>query len=248
MTKSFSFLTILLITFSFALGFSSDTLFPIPYPKPEKVDYEKNKKEFLDSLSPILLNDEPGFIDKKNKVIYSTKTKLRLEKESQLTQENGIWESIVGRDGKVEIVNRDSFFDTKDLAYVNTEISLYPVKMEDKWGYINYFGKIIIPAQFSKAKWFEGKYAAVQTGTKWGLINSLGMMVIEPMYEDISPFYEELAAVKLNDLWGYLDESGKMIIEPKFQEALPFVKGKAKVKKNDKWYLLHNKGKYLEKL
>lgn len=57
---------------------------------------------------------------------------------------------------------------------------LYPVKMGDKYGYINAQGKVVIPAKFFSVNWFRGNRAIVETAAgRKAMINKKGEIVFQ---------------------------------------------------------------------
>jgi hypothetical protein len=108
---------------------------------------------------------------------------------------------------------------------------LIPFEQNEKWGYINNKGKIIIKPQFERAEPFSEGLAAVDDGSKHGFINAAGKFVIEPQYELANSFSEGLAPVakKIGGPWGYIDSKGNTIIAPRFHWAYPFHDGMAMV-------------------
>ncbi|MBR5241086.1 MAG: WG repeat-containing protein, partial [Muribaculaceae bacterium] len=57
--------------------------------------------------------------------------------------------------------------------------------LDNKWGYIDNTGTVIIPANFDAAKTFSGELAPVAVGDKWGLINKMGVFVLDPSFDDM---------------------------------------------------------------
>lgn len=116
-------------------------------------------------------------------------------------------------------------------AQNNADKTLIPFMTEEKWGYINNKGKIVIKPQFDEADKFSEGLARVQIGLKSGFIDSTGKFVIEPIYTFAFGFSEGLAPVgkDMNSQWGYIDRTGKIIIEPQFEHARRFSNGLAHV-------------------
>jgi len=99
----------------------------------------------------------------------------------------------------------------------------WAVRKDEKWGYINRDGKIIIPLQFDHASLFDNNRARIKIDNKWGYINISGDLVIEPVYDDIGIFkcigkkgnksyYSAL--VKKYGKFGFINEDGKYITKP----------------------------------
>lgn len=132
--------------------------------------------------------------------------------------------------------------------------ALFAIRHNDKWGYINRKGEVVIQPQFAWTSWvFSEDLAEACIGTgggfgfnnkdKCGYIDPLGRFVINPEYKNTSRFSEGLAAVLVNDKWGYVDKTGKMIIVPQFQEAMPFSDELAVVKIGEKYGFIDKTGK-----
>src|SRR5580704_7964273 len=54
--------------------------------------------------------------------------------------------------------------------------TLFPVRMNGKYAYINKSGKLVIQPQFERAEPFTEGYAAVQTSGRWGFIDKTGKL------------------------------------------------------------------------
>ena len=49
-----------------------------------------------------------------------------------------------------------------------------PVKLNDKWGFINTKGTLVVPTLYDHAYDFAGGLALVELNDKWGFINATG--------------------------------------------------------------------------
>ncbi len=78
---------------------------------------------------------------------------------------------------------------------------LAAVEINDKWGYIDKTGKIVIEPKYDEAVAFSEGLALVQLGKK---SSSIYLQSFTP-YEDV--------------LYGYIDRTGKFVIEPKYKGA-----------------------------
>jgi len=124
---------------------------------------------------------------------------------------------------------------------------LIPVKVSEKWGYVNIEGKYEINPQFSSAGFFIDNIALVANADKYGYIDEKGKFLINPQYKYASDFSEGLAAVvPENGKIKYIDKKGEIKIELKDAEfAGNFHNGLAKVKINDQWGFIDNTGKII---
>lgn len=126
------------------------------------------------------------------------------------------------------------------------------VGREEKYGYIDKTGQIVIDAQFSGASDFSEGLARVQIGGTasgfiggtYGYIDKTGEYVVEPKFDWAHDFSEGLACVqiggerggllaeiggKVGGKFGYIDKSGNYVIEPQFKWATSFSEGLAVV-------------------
>lgn len=104
--------------------------------------------------------------------------------------------------------------------------TLFSIKQNDKWGFIDRTGKVIVPPQFKNAKEFSEGRAGVKVKDKFGFIDQTGKVVIPIQFDKVREFSEGLAAVEIGRKWGFVDKSGKMVISPRFTETGSFHEGR----------------------
>lgn len=97
----------------------------------------------------------------------------------------------------------------------------------DKYGYMNASGKVIINPEYDLTYGFNEGIAAVRTDRGWGFIDKSGKLIIQPSFEAVSRngFSEGLCAVQSNGKWGFIDKSGTWVIEPIFECPYRIVNG-----------------------
>jgi hypothetical protein len=71
-------------------------------------------------------------------------------------------------------------------------------EVDDKWGYIDVTGKLVIPCKFTDCKVFDEGYAAVKVNDKWGYIDRTGNFVLKPAYDDAYSLDDGLATIVLD--------------------------------------------------
>lgn len=96
---------------------------------------------------------------------------------------------------------------------------LLRVQLDDKIGFINGTGKIVIPAQYESMSEFSEGLASVCVG-ECGTEHILGYKYDEN--------YKQIA-VEQSFKYGFIDESGKFVINPMYEEAKTFSEGLAAV-------------------
>ena len=89
---------------------------------------------------------------------------------------------------------------------------LAPVWQNDKCGFINTEGEVVIPCMYDNAWSFSEGLAGVKENGKWGYINTKGEVVIPCIYDNADDFFEGLAKVKQNDKGSIFNKEGKVIV------------------------------------
>lgn len=93
---------------------------------------------------------------------------------------------------------------------------------DDKIGYINNYGKIVIKPNYTVGYDFSEGLASVREHDKYGFIDSEGKYVIEPKYDLAFNFYNGIAKVFLKGTPFFIDKKGKIVISKKYT-SLEFV-------------------------
>jgi hypothetical protein len=110
-----------------------------------------------------------------------------------------------------------------------------PVKVGEKWGFLNTEGKLAIPANYDKVTQFNGGLTTGEKDKKFFVIDKSGAEYPAdvPDLVDLNNFSEKMASFKTSgDLVGFLDGSGKVAIPAQFKAAGDFVGGLAWAKNN----------------
>jgi len=121
-----------------------------------------------------------------------------------------------------------SYF-SEGLAVVSAGTSHPRSGHNQRYGYIDMTGKVVISLQYDWAHDFREGVAAVSKGGKWGFIDKTGDEVLPMIYDGANPFNEGLAPVSLDGKWGYIDISGEFVIPLMYDHAQSFMNGLAVV-------------------
>jgi WG containing repeat len=132
-------------------------------------------------------------------------------------------------------------------------VGLFVIIVNDKRGYIDRNGRIVIEPQFDGATSFSEGLAVIATsenGYAEGYIDSTGVIVIRPQFDKATEFSEGLALVGFDQSkkeikignktyitrsshpsyrWGYIDRTGQYVASPFYPNALGFSEGLAAV-------------------
>jgi WG containing repeat len=122
---------------------------------------------------------------------------------------------------------------------------LASVPINEKCGYIDTTGKLVIPAKFDSASNFYQGLALIKTNGKWGYIDRTGNIAIAPQFDRASSFYDGLAIVQSKGKQGFIDRTGKPVIPLKFHSVSLFQDGLALVKFNGKYGYIDLTGKFV---
>lgn len=110
------------------------------------------------------------------------------------------------KDAKIEVKdnyiviyneNEKKYFNKEGNEIKNTEVYpnnvLFSQQRDNKWGFVNKDGDMVVEAKYDKVTEFnEFGFASVQKDGKWGAINTQGKEVVEPTYnlkDEIEPSF-----------------------------------------------------------
>ena len=107
----------------------------------------------------------------------------------------------------------ESFLKTK-YDEVMAEDNIYYLKLNEKWGFANKDGEVIIPPRYD---WMgnstEDGIEIFGFSGKMGYVSIIqGVEIVEAKYDSGSDFVGGYAKVKFNEKWGVIDNSGKEVI------------------------------------
>jgi hypothetical protein len=220
---------------------------------------------FSDGLAAVYVNDREGYIDHSGQFVIQPKF-LRASdfKEGMaIVITDGpcsfysdgpcsITPTVVGKDLPGQMTDCKFAFIDKSGALIakgydgakDFSEGLAPVKVDEKWGFIDKKGRMVVEPKFDGAESFSDGMARVKLGELWGYIDHTGTLVIGFQYEEAEDFADGLAPVGSWSNWPedgefyYIDKRGIQAIPEKFERASHFFKGLAHVrlkpKKNQK--------------
>jgi len=106
----------------------------------------------------------------------------------------------------------------------------------DRYGYLDETGKVVIEPQYRYAEAFsEGIGVVTLANGRFALIDKIGKLILELPFTDeaisLGQYHEGLAAYyeKKSSLYGYMDKQGKIVIPAKYRYASSFEHGLASV-------------------
>jgi len=132
-----------------------------------------------------------------------------------------------------------SNFVIPDFVPANT----FPYYENEKWGFANKGGEIVIPCQYDNCGFFTNGVAWVMKGNKYGLINKRGKLIIDYIYDGIGKYEQGVLPVKRDYLWGFIDTTGKQILPFLYEDFDLSDNQTIHVKQNRQWGLVDRNGK-----
>ena len=82
---------------------------------------------------------------------------------------------------------------------------------DQKWGFLNKEGQLVIEDRYDDARDFSQSLAAVNYQGKWGYIDKSGETIVDYIYKEAHPFTGGFAIVRgMDDTWSVIDSLGSI--------------------------------------
>jgi hypothetical protein len=107
---------------------------------------------------------------------------------------------------------------------------LFPVKIDEKIGFINPKGEVAVAPRFTSGGDFSEGLAQVRIGENKFYINEKGEIVFQTPFVTWDVFHDRRCIMVEDDKKGYLDDRGNVVIPPQYHDASVFHNGYAVVK------------------
>ena len=119
--------------------------------------------------------------------------------------------------------------------------AIFGVKKGGKWGYIDGYGKVIIPLEYEEVGNFSEGLAAVRKDGKWGYINLKNEVVIPIEFTNrgVSSFKKGVAKYYTDSGIGLINLKGEIIAEPKYN-SIEYIRENVAVVLFDDYYYLYD--------
>jgi len=171
-------------------------------------------------LTPVEKNGKWGYTDRNGKWVIQPRYVLALDflptGIAAVVDDSG-WVYI---DKKGDLVIRPFLFDNGP-DYFSEGLARFTVN--NRFGFFDEYGKIVIQPRFDFARPFSGGFAAVceggenrrdgehsyRHGGKWGFINKTGKIIIPLQYDQVKNFSEGQAQVRGGEEWKTINEKGE---------------------------------------
>jgi hypothetical protein len=118
-----------------------------------------------------------------------------------------------------------------------------PVKVSDKYGFIDQEGHFIIEAQYDDAEPFTNGFAKIKVEKSWGIINVNNDIILEPIYDSINPYGLNYYLIETNGKKGLCDKNFDFIFEPFYTDIHIIDDEYYITRNNDSMEIFDSKGK-----
>ncbi len=119
----------------------------------------------------------------------------------------------------------------------------YAVKRDNKFGYIDASGNIVLEFNYEWAGEFIEGSALVQQEGYLGVINKQGDFIIPAIYDEIEPFSNGVAIVGLGEKYGLINKLNQLITPLTYDQISPFSDGLALAELNGKFGYINAMGR-----
>ena len=171
---------------------------------------------FSDGMAAVKIAEKWGFVNTEGKLVIETKFEnaYYFTEGVAIAELKGLGPVLIDKSGQVlasDLKSTSSIYEGR-----------VPVERNDKNGYLDLQGKVVIPIVYDGGLRFSEGLAAVEKDDKWGYIDRDGRLVIPFKYDTAWFFGNGLAAVTIGKQSGFINKSGEFVFELPFVSASGF--------------------------
>jgi hypothetical protein len=157
---------------------------------------------FSEGLAAVRQQDKWGFINTNGDLV------IHPQFDAAFYFNDGV--GVVENKSKFAVINRAGNVLASGFFYIGLiNEGRVPASYEDKSGFLDVEGKIVIPFIYDSVRSFSEGLAAVGKGDKWGYVDRSGRPVIALQFDMAREFGHGLAPVRLGKKTGFIDRTGK---------------------------------------
>jgi len=171
---------------------------------------------FSEGMAAVKIGVKWGFVDTEGKLVIDAK----FENAYYFTE--GVAIAELQTLGQVLIDKSGKVLASDFISMWSISEGRVPIERNDKKGYLDLQGRVIIPVVYDGVREFTEGLAAVEKDEKWGYIDRAGQFVIPFAYDDAGLFGSGLAAVKAGKRTGFIKRSGEFAFDLPFMNASGF--------------------------
>ena len=181
-------------------------------------------------------NGRYGFLNSKGQQVIVPQYEEVQNFTSQYT-----WVKRAGVYGLIDLQGFEVIIPYYDNIIEFDDSGLARVGKDEKYGFVDNTGNVVVDNKYDYAFSFEEDLAVVRVNKKYGFIDTKGNEVIPIIYDGATSMSEGLAAVKQGNTYGYIDKEGNTVISFSFKKASPFHGGRAFVSRDGVKYAVIDK-------
>lgn len=140
------------------------------------------------------------------------------------------------------VYNRVTRFNLEFKSVCNFYDGLARIMLNDKYGFINTLGTIVIHCSYDYAGDFCNGFAIVKSNEKYGFIDTFCKLIIPCIYDGADNFSDGFARVQLGEKWGFITPDGTLVVPCIYDYAHNFSNGLARVTLKGRWGLINTDG------
>jgi hypothetical protein len=201
-------------------------------------------KGFTEGIANIRVNKGVGTINTRGQWVHQAAfDKITPFKGGIAVAQTGVKHTILHQNGD-SYPCPDEVIDVKDFT---EEMAPFKGK-NDRFGFINTKGQIVVPATFLSVGYFSNGLAWAKTNALTiGFIDKSGNWVLQPQFESAKEFDPEsgFALVKSNAEWKLMDKTGKTLMVSGATGYGEFYEGLCNAKKGAKVGLINTNGEWV---
>ena len=238
---------------------------PIKY---EYIWADKTDNGFKNGIAKAKLNNKIVYL-KKDGTLLKTSTEIIDGKEF-----DGSFAFVKTAQGAGVIDTKGVFYNLEkspefgnlydDIKYSHTEgLFIARNRKTNKYGFVDKYGKVIVPIEYSRVEPFILGLAQVrkdtENGTRYGYVNTKGELIVNCIYDNKrhvseidndypNEYTDSIRIVSLNDKFGYINNKGELITKIEYDELIHFFKGVGVVRKGEKYGFVNTHGELITKI
>lgn len=120
--------------------------------------------------------------------------------------------------------------------------NLIPIKTDNKWGYVDTDGALIIYPEYSYSHVFQDGYCIIGNNGKYGVIDKSNSLIIDVIYDGIEYWESSAWIVSVHSKKGYISPDRTWNIEPQYDKIIPLndnLIGVGKIKEPETYHVSH---------
>lgn len=130
--------------------------------------------------------------------------------------------------------------------YCSPYQGLLEVRKEDKYGFANEKGEIVVPIIYDRVfSFYDNKLIKVELAGKQGFVSQSGQLAIPLVYDSVDGFSDGLAKVSQGGKIGFIDEHNDLVIPFEYDSGWRFNKGFADVEKHKRTGVIDKQNKVI---